>query len=329
MVFHCLSLDRSPDLPLVSVVIPVKNDVVRIGKCLSGILSQTHSVLEIVIFDSGSNDGTINIIRQYPKIKLIEIPENDFNHGETRNKAVEKTSGEFVICTVQDARPADENWISRLLRGFVNDDVKGVCGAQIVPTEKDTNPLEWFNPTSLPHLKIFDFPAKNQFDELKPQHKLEACRWDNVTAAYRREYLIEHPFPVANYGEDMLWAYDTLRSSKCLAYQPEARVFHYHSMTHENIQKRTIIISYLQFSLFGIKPKSENFLKDLLLVFIRLSKNRRLSWKERFFWIVYNTKQSFSAYLSLRQCVKQLESSPENFLQLYEKCSETPPTPIK
>ena len=49
--------------PNISVVIPVKNEAGKIRECIEGILSQSIPVLEIIVVDSGSTDGTIEILQ--------------------------------------------------------------------------------------------------------------------------------------------------------------------------------------------------------------------------------------------------------------------------
>ena len=46
---------------LISVVVPVYNVKDYVEKCLSCILNQTYSNLEILIFDDGSTDGSLEI----------------------------------------------------------------------------------------------------------------------------------------------------------------------------------------------------------------------------------------------------------------------------
>ena len=46
------------NFPTVSVVMPVKNEALKIKACIEGILAQTVPVNEIIVVDSGSADGT-------------------------------------------------------------------------------------------------------------------------------------------------------------------------------------------------------------------------------------------------------------------------------
>ncbi|MBA3403194.1 MAG: glycosyltransferase [Gemmatimonadaceae bacterium] len=72
----------------ISVVIPVRNEALNIRSCIEGILGQTVAVDEIVVLDSGSTDGTLDILLDYLKVRILAINSEEFNHGETRNTGV-------------------------------------------------------------------------------------------------------------------------------------------------------------------------------------------------------------------------------------------------
>ncbi|MGE3912627.1 MAG: glycosyltransferase family 2 protein [Chloroflexota bacterium] len=49
----------------VSVIVPVLNEVNRLGPCLDGLTAQDNTVGEILVVDGGSADGTQQLVRQY------------------------------------------------------------------------------------------------------------------------------------------------------------------------------------------------------------------------------------------------------------------------
>ena len=59
--------------PTVSVIIPVRNEAKRIRQCIEGILKQTVPVQEIIVIDSGSTDGTLEILMEFPEVDVVEI----------------------------------------------------------------------------------------------------------------------------------------------------------------------------------------------------------------------------------------------------------------
>ena len=63
---HSRSLDDESDIPLenpplVSVIIPARNEAHNIARCVSSILSATYPNLELIVIDDGSTDGTAQI----------------------------------------------------------------------------------------------------------------------------------------------------------------------------------------------------------------------------------------------------------------------------
>src|SRR5260370_10015594 len=92
-------------MPLTSVVIPVKNGCGTIGACLEGILAQNlRDHLEIIVIDSGSTDGTLELLARYP-VQVHQISPEEFNHGETRNLGARLAQAQFVAMVAQDPRP--------------------------------------------------------------------------------------------------------------------------------------------------------------------------------------------------------------------------------
>ena len=66
-------------LPLVSIIIPCRNEKKFIGQCLDSLINQDYpqDKLEILIIDGASTDKTKNIVSSYlQKYKFIKLFEN-------------------------------------------------------------------------------------------------------------------------------------------------------------------------------------------------------------------------------------------------------------
>ena len=160
--------------PTVSVIIPVRNEAKRIRQCIEGILKQTVPVHEIIVIDSGSTDGTLGILAEFPQVDLIEIDGSTFNHGLTRNLGVERATGEFCQLTVGDAYAYNEFWLEEMLKGFVDDEVMAVCGQQVVDHLPENNPMQWFRPSGPPTFRRVQH-KDGAWDLLSPEEK--KSRW--------------------------------------------------------------------------------------------------------------------------------------------------------
>jgi chlorobactene glucosyltransferase len=51
--------------PLVSVLIPARNEAARIGACLDGLARQSYAPFELIVVDDGSTDDTAGVVRAY------------------------------------------------------------------------------------------------------------------------------------------------------------------------------------------------------------------------------------------------------------------------
>ena len=316
--------------PSISVVIPVKNEALKIRACIDGILSQTVPVKEIIVIDSGSTDGTQEIVSSYKETMLIEIQSADFNHGTTRNLGVNKASGEFIIMTVGDARASNKYWIEELLKGFTDDTVAGVCGQQVVPHEKDKNPVEWFRPVSEPEMKCYQFSSAQEFDLLTASEKMSACGWDDVTAMYRRSVLQQIPFQKITYGEDTLWAKDALRNEYAIVYNYKARVFHYHLENEEFTFKRSFTTMYFRYKNFGfLHPLPVLTLRSKLSMLKLLIKAFGPDIKNIMKWYHYNTANFRAGLESHKLFIQTMQEGDASLdVKHLELCGK-PPIPLK
>ena len=98
-----------------TVIIPTYNA----GPCFTDLLYrlkiQKFRPAQIIVIDSGSTDGTIQIAEER-HCCIISIKRTDFDHGTIRNLAVAKTNNDFIVFLTQDAIPADEHMIEELIK---------------------------------------------------------------------------------------------------------------------------------------------------------------------------------------------------------------------
>lgn len=268
----------------ISIVIPVKNGMDTLPKAIEGIKSQTcFDDCEVVIIDSGSSDGSVAFLEQFPFVRVIPIDPKTFNHGMTRNLGVQNAKGDFVVLTVQDAVASDEFWLETMLLHFKDSQVAGVCGHQIVPHESDKNPHEWFRPQSKPRIKSVQFKNKSDFDALSPQDQRNACSWDDVNAMYRKSVMEQIPFEKVAFGEDMLWAKAALEHRHKLIYDYAARVNHYHYQFPNYTYKRVLITNVFIYKCFGLVRNKLFRPKDYALIVYR-----NFKWGLHPKWIAHN-----------------------------------------
>jgi rhamnosyltransferase len=220
-----------PAVPEASVVIPTKDAGPGFRETLEVILLQSFpGSFEVLVIDSGSQDGTVELCRRFP-VQLIQIPPASFGHGTTRNQAVTQAQGRFIAMTVQDAVPADSSWLEALVQPMIDDpQVAGVYGRQVPRPgasylARQRNRL-WYGAQESRLNQELD--GVEQWQALSFEARRALTRFDNVTSCLRRSAWQEIPFPPYGYAEDVGWARHTLEAGYKLVYEPAARVYHSH-----------------------------------------------------------------------------------------------------
>src|SRR5207244_6851237 len=114
----------------VSIIVRTFNEARHIRRCLEGILSQRVSFpFEIILVDSGSTDGTLDVVEKFD-VKVVKINPEEFTFGRSLNRGIEQASGEFCVMISAHGYPANESWLENLLHPFGNDKVALVYGKQ-------------------------------------------------------------------------------------------------------------------------------------------------------------------------------------------------------
>lgn len=125
-------LPKNP--PLVSIIIPSKNNVIFLRKCLDSILEKTsYQNYEILIVDNNSDDSEtlkyLNTIKGNPKI-LILRDTRDFNYSAINNLAVESANGDIICFQNDDTEVISSNWLGEMLSIGLQQGV-GAVGAKL------------------------------------------------------------------------------------------------------------------------------------------------------------------------------------------------------
>jgi glycosyltransferase involved in cell wall biosynthesis len=221
------------DLPLVTVIIPVKNGGSLLRECLSAVFSQqTDFPYEVLCVDSGSTDDSVDIIRSFPA-RLMRIDPATFGHGRTRNLAIEHSNTEFVALITQDAIPDDAFWLREMLAPMrENAEVAGVFGRHkphpgCIPSEAymlERHFAHFGADTTL--FRIRPGPEGwAHYEANKPFYRF----FSDNNAALRRSVWARIPYRDVEFMEDQLWAADILEAGYVKAYAPRGVVRHSHN----------------------------------------------------------------------------------------------------
>jgi glycosyltransferase involved in cell wall biosynthesis len=210
------------EFPSVSIVVRCYNEVEHIGGVLKAVEDQSHDRFEIVAVDSGSTDGTIDVLEEH-EVRLVHIPKEQFSFGRSLNMGCAAATGEILVFLSAHCYPADRDWLANLLAGFDAPEMAAVYGRQrAVETSAFSEHQilrRWFPDESVPRQ---DGPFLN-----------------NANCAVRRSVWEKFPYDEDLPGlEDVAWANQVRAAGWSIGYRAEALVHHVHDETRAQTRNR-------------------------------------------------------------------------------------------
>ena len=120
--------------PLVTLIIPTRNQLKLIRQCVSSILEKTtYSNYEIIIINNGSDDistlGYLKKIENNIKIRVLHDPQ-PFNYSALNNAGVKLARGEIIGLINNDVEVISPNWLDEMVSHAVRVEV-GAVGARL------------------------------------------------------------------------------------------------------------------------------------------------------------------------------------------------------
>lgn len=199
--------------------------------------------VDVLVIDSGSTDRTLEVVRAHPAVRLIEIPNSQFQHGATRNLAARESRGRYIAYLTQDAIPADEHWLAELVAPFALDERVALVTGRQIP-----------RPTAFP---LQRFEIEGAFRGLGPDDAVtlygdgperddralrgRAAFHSDVNAAVRTDLVLGTiPFREVPYAEDQLMGKDVLEAGLLKAYAGRAAVIHSNDLTLRDYGRRIV-----------------------------------------------------------------------------------------
>lgn len=99
--------------PDAAVIIPHYNDVTRLGRCLSALMENDRTGVEIVVVDNGSTQSLDAVRQTFPDVRFLAEPEK--GAAAARNRGVAQTSAPLLFFIDADCVAAPD-WIETARR---------------------------------------------------------------------------------------------------------------------------------------------------------------------------------------------------------------------
>jgi rhamnosyltransferase len=210
--------------PRVSILLRSFNEAWALRATLAALSAQHYRNWELIVFDSGSTDGSVELIRQARPAHFIQLQPHEYQPGRVMNQGMALSRHDRVIFLNADATPQGPDWLGPLVRALDDPRVAAVFGRQI--PRPDCTPA-------------FAHDYDRCFGERR-----ESARWDHffsmVSSGLRREVWARRGFlETMQYSEDDEYTRWCRTAGYRIAYCPDSVVMHSHNYTPRQAYKRS------------------------------------------------------------------------------------------
>jgi hyaluronan synthase len=180
--------------PLISIIIPVKNEEENIEDCIKSCIDSSYKNKEIIVVNDGSTDKTPRILERLTKenpneLTVLHLPIN-LGKKHAIEKAIEKANGKFYVFMDSDCNMLNDA-VENFVKIFLSDnEIGAITGHGKVRNADTGNLLE----------KIQDVWFDGQYRIIKGMEgsfsSLTCC--SGSLSAFRKEAIINHIHQWAN-----------------------------------------------------------------------------------------------------------------------------------
>lgn len=230
----------------VDVIIPTYKPDTKFLELMDKLENQTVPIHRIIIMNTEQKYfdrltyGT-SFSKKYRNILVKHLSKREYDHGRTRNQAVSYSDTQAFVMITQDAVPADELMLEKLLEALEPENVAVAYGRQLA--DDNCSAAEKYT-------RNFNYPAKKCIKTKEDIEKMGIKTFfcSNVCAAYKRKIFdklggfINHTI----FNEDMIFAAGAVYGGYAIAYQPDARVYHSHDYSNKEQFRRNFDLGVSQ-----------------------------------------------------------------------------------
>ena len=236
--------------PLVSIILRSYNEAWALRDTLPALRAQDYKSWELIVIDSGSTDGSQDLIRAMRPPHFVQITPQEYNPSRVMNQGMRLAQAAICLFVNADATPQGSNWLAPLVQALQNPRVAACFGRQIPRPDCQA---------------VFACDYERCFGPNR-----ESAQWDHffsmVNSGLRKEVWQQRGF-----REDLQYAEDDEYTRWCRAqgyevvYVPESIVMHSHNYTLEQAGKRSFGDARAIGRSWQGSPREFNWFKTVLL----------------------------------------------------------------
>ena len=209
---------------VIDILIPTYRPGAETAELLRRLANQVYPVHQIFLVNTEERYWNTELEKICPGCQIRHIRKEEFDHGGTRDWMARQSSADILIFMTQDALPADNRLINRLLEPFSDPRVKAAYARQL--PRRNCGELERYT-------RKFNYPPGSRIKSKEDLQELGIKTFfcSNVCAAYdRKTYMELGGFPRRTiFNEDMIYAGHLIEAGYSIAYAAEAQVYHSHN----------------------------------------------------------------------------------------------------
>ena len=215
---------------LVSVVVPVYNSEKFLARCVSSILKQSYSELELLLIDDGSTDLSGKICDEFAALdnRVRVFHKNNEGVSVARNVGIEMSRGAYISFVDSD------DWIEiDFLKEMVSSAIEH--NSNIVVGGYRT---VWNYKTKCHRLK-----TANIITNLKYIIQGDFFVWQNL---YKANFICKYKFcSNISYGEDYIFLVDVFTDTKAVSFVP-CQLYNYSQENTESAMHKNLLLNFFQ-----------------------------------------------------------------------------------
>lgn len=212
----------------IDIIIPLYKPGKELFVLLDKLNEQTIPIHRILLINTEEKFFTrlvygTDFANRYRNVEVFHISKREFNHGGTRRFAVSKSDAPVFVMMTQDAVPADNCLLERLLESL-----KGNVAVSYArqTADEESSILEKFS-------REFNYPEQSCIKSMEDCQRLGIKTYfcSNVCAAYQRSIYDRQGGFVRKtiFNEDMIYAAGAVKAGYRIAYAAGAQVIHSHN----------------------------------------------------------------------------------------------------
>ncbi len=130
---NALVWTNPPEWPAVSLIIPTRDHLKLLQRCIESLLKTDYPHLEIIVIDNDSAEPDALAYLKQLKSKKIEVIQHPgvFNFSAINNHAVQHAKGRIIGLINNDIEAIDSGWLKAMVRHLLRPNV-GAVGAKLL-----------------------------------------------------------------------------------------------------------------------------------------------------------------------------------------------------